>query len=145
VGGAVNAAHGVCAEAIEVMQNIARTRMPDFFTATSEYRLGLQINLNVSKAQSCYWEWGDVKQNPLLRGQRYRSVRAMADNLNERPLFPHPEWMVGIVLIFAILSILGGLSDPIWFLLGLPCILVLVLYIWARIKTRDRNGKSPDV
>jgi hypothetical protein len=69
----------------------------------------------------------------------------MVDNLNERPLFPHPEWMVGIVLIFAILSILAGLSDPIWLLLGLPCILVLALYIWARIKTRHSNGKSPDV
>jgi 4-hydroxybenzoate polyprenyltransferase len=53
--------------------------------------------------------------------------------------------MVGIVLIFAVLAILAGFSDPVWFLLGLPCILALVLYIWARIKTRNRNDKSPDV
>jgi len=49
--------------------------------------------------------------------------------------------MVGIVLIFAVLSILAGLSDPIWLLLGLPCILVLALFIYVRIVTRYRNGK----
>jgi type VI protein secretion system component VasF len=69
----------------------------------------------------------------------------MVENSNERPLFSHPDWMVGIVLIFAVLAILAGFSDPVWFLLGLPCILALVLYIWARIKTRNRNDKSPDV
>lgn len=56
---------------------------------------------------------------------------------NERPLFPHPPWMVGVVLIFAILAILAGLKDPIWLLLGLPCILVLVLYLYVRIAKRQ--------
>ena len=64
----------------------------------------------------------------------------MTENPNERPLFAHPSWMVGIVLIFAILAIMAGFSDPIWFLLGLPCILVLVLFIYVRITKRNREG-----
>jgi len=59
-------------------------------------------------------------------------------NVNERPLFPHPPWTVGIVLIVAVLAILAGFSDPIWFLLGLPCILVLALFIYVRIAKRNR-------
>ena len=58
----------------------------------------------------------------------------------ERPLFPHPPWMVGVVLIFAVLAILAGFSDPIWLLLGAPCIIVLVLFIYVRIA--KRNGRS---
>jgi hypothetical protein len=58
---------------------------------------------------------------------------------NKQPLFPHPPWMVGIVLIFAVLAILAGFSDPIWFLLGLPCILVLLLFIYVRIVKRNRK------
>jgi hypothetical protein len=57
---------------------------------------------------------------------------------NERPLFPHPPWMVGIVLVIAVAAIIAGLSDPIWLLLGLPCILVLALFIYVRIATRNR-------
>ena len=73
----------------------------------------------------------------------------MVDSLNnpedksradEKPLFSHPPWMVGIILIFAVLSILAGLSDPIWLLLGLPCILVLALFIYVRIVTWRRKG-----
>jgi hypothetical protein len=59
-------------------------------------------------------------------------------DVNERPLFPHQPWMVGLVLIFAVLAIIAGFSDPIWFFLGAPCILVLLLYIYARIR-----GKIP--
>lgn len=51
-------------------------------------------------------------------------------------MFAHRPWMVGLVLIFAVLAIIAGLSDPIWFLVGLPCILVLVLYIYVRIRSR---------
>jgi hypothetical protein len=60
---------------------------------------------------------------------------------NERPLFLHPPWMVGIVLVFGMLAIVAGLSDPIWFLVGMPCILVLVLYIYVKIVTRFRREK----
>lgn len=59
----------------------------------------------------------------------------------EKPLFRHPPWMLGLVLIFAVYSILAGLRDPIWLLLGLPFILVLALYIYVRIATRKREGK----
>lgn len=60
---------------------------------------------------------------------------------NERPLFPHPPWMVGIVLVIAVLALIAGLSDPIWLLLGLPCILVLMLFIYARITARNRRER----
>jgi hypothetical protein len=60
-------------------------------------------------------------------------------DLNERPLFPHPPWTLGIILMLAVLSIIAGLSDPIWLLLGLPCIIVLVLFIYVRIVTRNRD------
>ena len=57
----------------------------------------------------------------------------------ERPLFAHPPWMLGMVLAFAVLAIIAGLRDPIWLLLGLPFILVLVLYIYVRIIKRNGN------
>jgi predicted signal transduction protein with EAL and GGDEF domain len=60
---------------------------------------------------------------------------------DKRPLFTHPPWMVGIVLVMAVLAIVAGLSDPIWLLVGLPCILVLALFIYVRIVTRYRNGR----
>jgi len=59
--------------------------------------------------------------------------------LRDRPLFAHPPWMVGVVLVLAVLAIMAGFSDPIWFLLGLPCILVLALYIYVRLATRNRT------
>jgi hypothetical protein len=40
--------------------------------------------------------------------------------------------MVGIVLILGGLAVIAGLSDPIWFVLGAPCILVLLLFIYVR-------------
>jgi hypothetical protein len=54
----------------------------------------------------------------------------------QRPLFPHPPWTVGIVLILAVLTILAGLADPIWFLFGAPFILVLALFLYMRITKR---------
>jgi hypothetical protein len=57
----------------------------------------------------------------------------------ERPLFAHQPWMVGLVLIFGVLAILAGLSDPIWLLLGAPCILALALYIYVQIVKRIRR------
>jgi len=55
------------------------------------------------------------------------------------PMFPHPQWMVGVVLIFAVLFIVAGLGDPVWLLIGSPCILVLGVYIWVRLATRAGN------
>jgi hypothetical protein len=56
---------------------------------------------------------------------------------NERPIFAHRPWMVGLVLVFAVLSIIAGFSDPIWLFLGAPCILVLLLYIYVRFRGRN--------
>ena len=54
----------------------------------------------------------------------------------ERPVFSHPQWMVGIVLILGVAAIFAGLSNPIWFLIGLPCILTLVVWVWVRVAGR---------
>ncbi len=67
--------------------------------------------------------------------------REKEPDANEHPLFAHPPWMVGIILVFGMLAIMAGLSDPIWFFVGMPCILVLVLYIYVKIVTRFRREK----
>lgn len=54
----------------------------------------------------------------------------------ERPIFLHQPWMVGLVLIFAVVSIIAGLYDPVWWLIGSPCILTLAIYVWVRFKSR---------
>ena len=52
----------------------------------------------------------------------------------ERPLFHHPPWMVGVVLIFAMISVVAGLDNPIWWLVGSPFIVVFVIYTWVRFR-----------
>lgn len=52
---------------------------------------------------------------------------------DEPPAFRHPQWMVGIVLIFGVAAILAGLQNPVWFLIGAPCILVLLIWLWVRL------------
>jgi hypothetical protein len=106
-------------------------------------------------AHSCYMAIGGGMLSSIFPNNScpehllYRSVISMVEsskgpddkpNAEDRPLFPHPPWMVGIVLVFAVLAILAGLSDPIWLLLGLPCILVLVLFIYVRIVKWNRKG-----
>jgi hypothetical protein len=59
--------------------------------------------------------------------------------VNERPMFPHPSWMVGIMLILAVLTILAGLENPIWFLIGSPCIMVLLIFIYVKIAALMRK------
>ena len=54
--------------------------------------------------------------------------------LDERPLFQHPEWMVGVVLIFGVAAVFAGLANPVWLLIGSPCILVLAIYAWVRFR-----------
>ncbi|MDR0843443.1 MAG: YgzB family protein [Acidobacteriota bacterium] len=61
-----------------------------------------------------------------------------------RPLFPHRPWMRGIVLILAVLAILGGTVDPLWFWIGMPFILVLALYLYVRVRDWLR-GKTSDI
>ena len=53
---------------------------------------------------------------------------------DERPLFQHPPWMVGIMLILGVMSLLVGLTvDPFWLVIGSPTILTLVVYIGVRV------------
>jgi hypothetical protein len=52
----------------------------------------------------------------------------------ERPLFQHPQWMVGVVLIFAVVAMVAGFDNPVWLLIGSPFILALVIYLWARLR-----------
>ena len=54
-----------------------------------------------------------------------------AAGADERPLFQHPQWTVGVVLIFAVAAIVAGLNNPVWFIIGAPCILVLIVYVWV--------------
>ena len=56
---------------------------------------------------------------------------------NGPPVFPHPQWMVGVVLIFAVLFIVAGFDNPVWLLIGSPFILVLAVYIWVRLAARS--------
>jgi hypothetical protein len=50
--------------------------------------------------------------------------------------------MLGVVLIFAVLFIVGGLGNPVWLLIGSPFILALAVYVWARLAVRGRTGGS---
>lgn len=62
----------------------------------------------------------------------------------ERPVFAHQPWMVGMVLVFGVVAILAGLVNPVWFLIGAPCILVLAIYIYVRIVGRNRSEDPYD-
>ena len=53
---------------------------------------------------------------------------------DERPLFKHPPWMVGIMLILGAMSLFVGLAaDPFWLVMGAPAILTLFVYVGVRI------------
>ena len=61
---------------------------------------------------------------------------------DERPLFQHPPWMVGIMLILGVLSLIIGLTaDPFWLVMGSPAILTLVVYIGVRVAIMRRRGE----
>jgi hypothetical protein len=60
--------------------------------------------------------------------------RQAAPEPEERPMFLHPDWMVGVVLIFAAAAVFAGLDNPIWLLVGSPFILVFALYTWVRFR-----------
>lgn len=62
----------------------------------------------------------------------------------EKPMFAHQPWMVGMVLVFGVVAILAGLVNPVWFLIGAPCILVLAVYIYVRIVGRNQAGDPYD-
>ena len=60
--------------------------------------------------------------------------RQPAPERGEPPLFQHPDWMVGVVLIFAVAAVIAGLDNPIWLLIGSPFILVFAIYTWVRFR-----------
>jgi len=51
----------------------------------------------------------------------------------QRPLFLHPQWMVGVVVVLGVAAVLAGLNNPVWFIIGAPCILVLIVWVWVRV------------
>lgn len=53
---------------------------------------------------------------------------------DERPLFLHPTWMVGVVVVFAVAALVAGLRQPVWWLIGSPFIAVLVIVLWVRLR-----------
>lgn len=58
----------------------------------------------------------------------------------ERAMFAHPEWMLGVVLVIAVVMLLLGiLGHPLWLLIGSPFILVLAVWIWAKSVERSRR------
>ena len=59
---------------------------------------------------------------------------------DERPLFLHPQWMVGVVMVFAMIAAVAGLDNPIWWMVGSPFFVVFVLVIWVRL----RPGRKSD-
>ncbi len=63
---------------------------------------------------------------------------------DERPLFKHPPWMVGIMLILGAMSLLVGLTvDPFWLVMGAPAILTLFVYVGVRIALSFGFGVPP--
>jgi hypothetical protein len=50
--------------------------------------------------------------------------------------------MVGVVLILGAMAILAGFSDPVWFLIGAPCIAVLAVYICVHFWSRGRHDRG---
>jgi hypothetical protein len=62
-------------------------------------------------------------------------VYIMPEEQKSQSAFTPPQWMVGVVLIFGVAALWGGFSNPIWWLIGLPCILTLFVYIFVRIKS----------
>lgn len=62
---------------------------------------------------------------------------------DERPLFKHPPWMVGVMLILGAMSLFAGLvADPFWLVMGAPAILTLFVYVGVRIALSFGFGVS---
>lgn len=62
--------------------------------------------------------------------------------LSQPPLFPHPPWTVGLVLLFgAVFLLLGLLGNRLWLLGGSPFIIVLLLWLLVRGLQWRRAGR----
>lgn len=85
------------------------------------------------------------------RAEAWTDVLGVDDEKPEEggpKIFQHPEWTVGLVLVFAVVSLLLALANPIFLIIGSPFILVLGLWIGVRIyerrKARAGEGESSD-
>ena len=64
--------------------------------------------------------------------------------MTQRPLFQHPPWMVGVMLILGVVSLIVGLTiDPFWLVMGSPAILTLFVYIGVRVALSWRQRRRP--
>lgn len=63
--------------------------------------------------------------------------------LPDRPVFLHPRWTVGMILVFAVVFLLLGiLGHPLWLLIGSPFILTLV--VWVMVRWTERRRGRPE-
>jgi hypothetical protein len=59
------------------------------------------------------------------------------------PMFQHPPWTVGVVLVFGVVALLFGiLVSPIWLLAGSPFILTLFVWLAVRITQWRRRRRE---
>lgn len=56
------------------------------------------------------------------------------NEIPERPAFAHPQWATGVVLVFGVVALVAGLGDPVWWLVGSPALLVLVVFVAVRLR-----------
>ena len=64
--------------------------------------------------------------------------------MEQRPVFQHPPWMVGIMLILGVVSLLVGLTvDPFWLVMGSPAILTLLVFVGVRVALLRRSIATP--
>ena len=62
---------------------------------------------------------------------------------DEAYVFPHPQWTVGVVLIFALVTLfLGIFAHPVWLLIGSPFILAFGLWIVVRFVQWRRGPEA---
>ncbi|HSW40545.1 MAG TPA: hypothetical protein VLL97_13740 [Acidobacteriota bacterium] len=82
----------------------------------------------------------------MTEHSKHQEKQPEIPDMNKRPVFPHPPWMMGVVLILAVLAIIAGLTNPIWLVFGMPCILVLLVFIYVRLITavRPKNDRTGD-
>ncbi len=64
--------------------------------------------------------------------------------MTQCPVFLHPPWMVGVMLILGVMSLIVGLTiDPFWLVMGSPAILTLFVYIGVRVALSWRLRRLP--
>jgi hypothetical protein len=88
---------------------------------------------------------GEERPRAIFRGRSLAHDTWEDDRMNDqRPLFQHPPWMVGIMLILGVMSLLVGLTiDPFRLVMGSPAILTLIVYIGVRVALSLRMRRQP--